>query len=597
VAIHLPLFSSLEFAMASRALPLYEIEIVHKGLHKHRIIRDRDPAVAQAKARAQQAAWEEMWEKRLDADQKRQQREQSAQEKQAQKELAVELTKEAEEAIGRIERILRDGVASFTAFSWESLKNTSEFPTPPPPKPTAPAPPPQLEIPKEPTRDDPKFQPQLGLLDKLFPSRARRKEEAAQDEYDRDHQEWQKSKRRVLIENKDRQAKYQAQLEKWRTHVLQRWENMVWKRWRHQKQKFLQEQAVRNKTIDDRKQGYLRGTPEGVADFAEQILSRSCYPDSFPQEFDLDFSAKNKLLVVDFSLPSLDALPKVKQVKYVQATNELKEIPLAENALAKLYDTLLYEITLRSLHELFSADCNNAIAAIVFNGWVRSIDKSTGQEVNACILSVQASRQEFAALNLVNVEAKACFKSLKGVGSSKLHGLTPIAPILQINREDRRFISSHEVAHVLDDSFNLAAMDWQDFEHLIRELFEKEFSQAGGEVKVTQASRDGGVDVVAFDPDPIRGGKIVIQAKRYTNVVTVSAVRDLYGTLMNEGATKGILITTSEYGPDAYDFARGKPITLLNGANLLHMLEKHGHRARIDLKEAKQVLAEKERLG
>ena len=38
-------------------------------------------------------------------------------------------------------------------------------------------------------------------------------------------------------------------------------------------------------------------------------------------------------------------------------------------------------------------------------------------------------------------------------------------------------------------------------------------------MKITQASKDGGVDAVAFDPDPIRGGKIVIQAKRYTNVV------------------------------------------------------------------------------
>ena len=61
---------------------------------------------------------------------------------------------------------------------------------------------------------------------------------------------------------------------------------------------------------------------------------------------------------------------------------------------------------------------------------------------------------------------------------------------------------------------------------------------------MTQASRDGGVDAIAFDPDPIRGGKIVIQAKRYAYTVGVSAVRDLYGTLMNEGATKGILVTT-----------------------------------------------------
>jgi restriction system protein len=99
------------------------------------------------------------------------------------------------------------------------------------------------------------------------------------------------------------------------------------------------------------------------------------------------------------------------------------------------------------------------------------------------------------------------------------------------------------------------------------------------------------VDAVAFDPDPIRGGKIVIQAKRYTNTVGVSAVRDLYGTIMNEGATKGILVTTADYGADSYNFAKGKPITLLNGGNLLHLLEKHGHRAKIDIKEAKVLLS------
>jgi restriction system protein len=66
---------------------------------------------------------------------------------------------------------------------------------------------------------------------------------------------------------------------------------------------------------------------------------------------------------------------------------------------------------------------------------------------------------------------------------------------------------------------NLAAIGWEEFEHLIRELFEKEFSGDGGEVKITRASRDGGVDAIAFDPDPIRGRKIVIQAKRYTNTV------------------------------------------------------------------------------
>jgi restriction system protein len=69
-------------------------------------------------------------------------------------------------------------------------------------------------------------------------------------------------------------------------------------------------------------------------------------------------------------------------------------------------------------------------------------------------------------------------------------------------------------------------------------------------------------------------------------------VRDLYGTMLNEGANKGILVTTSDYGPDAYGFAKDKPLVLLSGGNLLHLLEKHGHKSRIDLKEAKLLLGE-----
>ena len=228
----------------------------------------------------------------------------------------------------------------------------------------------------------------------------------------------------------------------------------------------------------------------------------------------------------------------------------------------------------------------------MFNGWVDSIDKATGQNANSCIMSLQATKDEFLSINLEKVEPKACFKQLKGVGSSKLHGLSPVAPIININKDDRRFVSAYSVVDELGETNNLAAMDWQDFENLIREVFEKEFVSSGGEVKITQASRDGGVDAIAFDPDPIRGGKIVIQAKRYTNVVGVSAVRDLYGTTVNEGATKGILVTTADFGPDAYEFAKGKPLTLLNGGNLLHLLDKHGHKAKIDLKEAKKILSE-----
>jgi restriction system protein len=91
---------------------------------------------------------------------------------------------------------------------------------------------------------------------------------------------------------------------------------------------------------------------------------------------------------------------------------------------------------------------------------------------------------------------------------------------------------------------------------------------------------------VAFDPRPIFGGKVIIQAKRYRNTVDVAAVRDLFGAMQHERAAKGILVTTSGYGPASYEFANGKPIELIDGSNLLYLLaDKAAIQARIDPNE------------
>jgi len=139
---------------------------------------------------------------------------------------------------------------------------------------------------------------------------------------------------------------------------------------------------------------------------------------------------------------------------------------------------------------------------------------------------------------------------------------------------------------------NIAAMHWEDFDRLICKLYEDVFTATGGKVKVTQASSDGVSfhAVVGFEPDSIRSGKILIQAKRSTNIVGVAAVRDFYGTVVNEGATRSFLVTTSDYDKDSYEFARGKPLVLINGRNLLRALEMRGHFYCIDIAEAKTLL-------
>lgn len=156
---------------------------------------------------------------------------------------------------------------------------------------------------------------------------------------------------------------------------------------------------------------------------------------------------------------------------------------------------------------------------------------------------------------------------------------------MELNREDNRFVESKEILAETNSIPNLASMPWEDFEHLVRELFEKYFAKVGAEVKVTKASRDGGIDAIAFDPDPIRGGKFIKQAKRYNHVVPISAVRELNGIMADEGAVKGILVTTSYYGTDSREFVKGKPLILLDGSNLIQMLNDYGYNVRIELKK------------
>ena len=550
----------------------YSYEVRHDGLGKFRVISGTDEVFVRAKATALRNTWEAEYRKKLAKQREKEDREMYRRELQGNVQEAELRTKDAIDALAQVANILRAVLSANHAVDWEKLKRKDAYSKPKPPEPV------YLEFPREPQIEDAKYQPVLTLFDKLSKARVAEKTQIANTLFESDRAAWLEAVEQVKADNQKRYSESVAAIEKWNTGSL-----------KHQK-----ELETENAAIDQRKINYESLQPDAVSDYCELVLSESVYPDSFPKEFDLEYVSKTKILVIDYSLPAPEDLPNVKEVKYVKSKDEFHETPLSEAELNRIYDDALYQICLRTLHELFDADVVGALQAIVFNGWVESIDKATGKEVKGCVISVQAKKQEFQEINLQNVDAKACFKKLKGVGSSKLHSLTPVAPVLQLNREDKRFIPSRDVEGQLDAGFNLAAMDWEDFEQLVREIFEREFSKPGGEVKVTQASRDGGVDAVAFDPDPIHGGKIVIQAKRYTNTVGVGFVRELWGTVLNEGAMKGILITTADYGPDAYEFAQGKPITLMNGANLLYLLEKHGRKAKIDIREAKRILGEKE---
>lgn len=557
------------------------VTMYHEKLHEHKSLSSPDIYTLKEKIKTQAYKWSEKWQ----AVEKKQQAALIKQRSMTEKENAIEearrRTIEAAESFEQLDNILMDSITINNVLDWESLKRKDKFPEIPPQKSQKQR---RLDYPQKPDRESAEFTPSLNFFQKLIGSMREKKIQEFEEKYKQAISLWYKQTTEIDSVNQKNEKDYNDMLKKWENAILE-----------HEKNKniFYQERDAFNEKIEQIKKDYFSGTLEAIIYCCEIILDRSNYPEYFPKDYELEYNPETKILIIEYELPSIDVFPKIKEVKFNATSKAYKETYITNNQLNARYDDTIYKIALRTIHELFESDVIDAYEAVSFNGWVKAVNKATGVEENNCILSLHVTKKEFQKIELANIDPKACFKNLKGVASSKLSSLTPVKPILQIEKTDRRFVESYEVANMLENSTNLAAMDWEDFEHLIRELFEKEFESGGGEVKITQASRDGGVDAVAFDPDPIRGGKIVIQAKRYTNTVGVSAVRDLYGTILNEGATKGILVSTADYGPDAYEFAKEKPITLLNGSNLLHLLEKHGHHAKIDIREAKKILSEK----
>lgn len=539
----------------------YTVDVTNSKLNQHRTLSAADTGSLKLKLQTLLSGWDAKIDAMLENERI-----------QDEKTFTESLAIDAERVRQRFRNILQQTLQHDDRIVWEKLKSQEnyrkeEFPEARPLQPKA------MEQPSEPTLE------KIGFIAGLFGAR-----KAAQKRYlDRMRNYNLEVERLKKIAMADK-ARFAEQME------LYREQSSVWDFSQAAKAaahaEVIRDQHAR---IDQLRASWLAGDSPAIMEHASLVLDSSDYKNLFSIDYELHWIDTTRTLLVNYRLPSPDAVPNLKTSKLVATTGEVKETFITGKQHSEIYDDACYQICLRTIHELFEADEPKHYESIVFNGLVEYIDRATGKEVTATILSVAAQRNVFLEFDLAHVDPKACFKSLKGVAAASLASMAAVPPIMQLDRSDKRFVDSREISLEDQVGANLAAMPWEDFEHLIRQVFAQIFSARGGEVKVTQASRDGGVDAVAFDPDPIAGGKIVIQAKRYTRTVGVSAVRDLYGTILNEGANKGILVTTADYGPDAYKFAAGKPLTLLSGANLLHMLEQHGVHARIDLAEARSA--------
>jgi restriction system protein len=343
-----------------------------------------------------------------------------------------------------------------------------------------------------------------------------------------------------------------------------------------QRRKYEARVAAYNAEVDRFAAAVAGADPASVVEYFAMVLGNSVYPDDFPQHYRLAFLPQTRQLLVEYHLPPVEVIPVVKEYRYDRVRDDVVAVPRGADDIRRRYTNLIAQMALRTVHEIVEADRGGLIETVLLNGIVDTIDRRTGRSVRPCLVSLRTGRETFAAIKLRRVDPIACLGHLEAGFSAQPDELTGVRPVVDFDEVDTEFRDEVDVLADLDNRPNLATMPAEAYESLLADLFGNMGLEMG---PVTRG--DNGARWTAVDPRPIFGGRVVVYAVR-AGSVGAAAAHSLAGAVTAAGATKGILVTTGGYERVAHEAVAGRPLELIDGSALLHLLAEHSRlKARI----------------
>jgi len=188
--------------------------------------------------------------------------------------------------------------------------------------------------------------------------------------------------------------------------------------------------------------------------------------------------------------------------------------------------------------------------------------------------SLEASRSTNREEKLLDALSKDLNKLTKAVKNRGIVGDYEPVPtgILSLHCDIDDTSNLIEVGHSINEKLisllannprKLYELSPQAFEELIAYLFDG----FGYDVELTASTRDGGKDIIAICNRPSKR-KYLIECKKYSksNKVGIDVVQRLHGVINGDGASNGIIATTSTFTKPALDYMSKEHIEYrLNG--------------------------------
>jgi restriction system protein len=319
------------------------------------------------------------------------------------REAAREKTRKCQELVQKLDNVLSDAFNVDHTVNWSALAEQYNVPRPSGP-------------PEEPLSNRPdiaKFEYRASFLIKMIPSIRRKRTAAAQQRFFDAEAAWKKEKEEFDRRTARQASEYRSATEKWEA----------------EKVAFDANEAA---TIDSKRRLYLSKHAAALEEYWTKVTSKSPLPGGLTDQLSFTYLEQSSTLFVDANLPVFDTIPKVQEVKYSEDKKTFEENRFPRAWQEDFYEELIHKLALKIIFELFQSDSANALEVIVFNGFVRTVDRAIGHQVKAYIISVPARKQDFLAMNLQQVDPKACVRRLNGRSSAHMAEPEPVEPVLSV---------------------------------------------------------------------------------------------------------------------------------------------------------------------
>lgn len=202
---------------------------------------------------------------------------------------------------------------------------------------------------------------------------------------------------------------------------------------------YLEKQSELNDFVDQLKFDYETGKPHGIEGYVRLVLAKSAYPGGVEKDFEVLYDKTGHTVIVNYLLPDINDLPATTEYEYRAECDESAPVEMETGELWGFYRSVLAQIAIRTIYEIFRSDYRKTIGNVGFNGWLISGGDTGDREHAWSLITCKASRGNFDKMDPEKGSPEEIFRELKGVMAKSPAMNDAVQPLVNILIDGSRF--------------------------------------------------------------------------------------------------------------------------------------------------------------